>query len=226
MTLTARENALAALALSGPVGDNEIRRAVLGLMADGLGFARDGDTLLGRLLVAGAEVGSVTTPGTTVAEEYGDAVTRITRLTMTAFSLGNVGDAANLGIGAKFYTLPPGSHMVENASIKGTFDAAVSSVASTPEIGIGTVIASGAVTVLGGTATFENVIEGATIADVGNEAIERIDEPNAAAPAPLLITTAGSHDLFLNAAAAWADVAAVAPLLFTGVVTLRWRKIG
>ena len=73
--------------------------------------------------------------------------------------------------------------------------------------------------------TGERFIEGATIADVASEAIERIDEPNAASPAPLLITAAGSHDLFLNAAAAWADVAAVAPLLFTGVITVKWRKI-
>lgn len=187
-------------------------------------------TIGGALAVAGGVIstsgaGAVTTAATTVATELGDGVDHVTKLTMTAFSAGTVGDNASLGIGAKFYTLPAGSHMIENASIVGTFNAAVSDTASTPEIGIGTVIASGAVSVLGGTATFENVIEGATIADVASEAIERIDEPNAASPAPLLITAAGSHDLFLNAAAAWANVTTAAPLLFTGVITVRWRKI-
>ena len=34
-----------------------------------------------------------------------------------------------------------------------------------------------------------------------------------------------SHDLFLNAADAWDDVSAVAPLLFTGTISFRWRLI-
>jgi len=42
-----------------------------------------------------------------------------------------------------------------------------------------------------------------------------------------IIKTSGgaSHDLFLNAAAAWADVTAAGTLSATGVITIRWRKI-
>lgn len=162
---------------------------------------------------------------TAVVEDHGDDVWHVTKVTCTAFSLGNVGDNASLGIGAKLLTLPAGVLMIENASLTGTFDADISSTASTPEIGLGTVVATGAVSVLGGTATFENIIEGATIADVDNEAYSVVDNPNGSTNSPLLITAAGSHDIFLNAAAAWADISAVAPLLFTGVVTVKWRKI-
>jgi hypothetical protein len=39
------------------------------------------------------------------------------------------------------------------------------------------------------------------------------------------ITAAGVHDLFLNVADGWADIAAVAPVLFTGKISFRWRKL-
>ena len=84
-------------------------------------------------LLTATDVGTVTTAATTVAEEHGDGLHHVTKLTMTSFSLGNTGDNASLGIGAKFYTLPAGILMIENASLSGIFDAAVSSTASTPE---------------------------------------------------------------------------------------------
>lgn len=170
-------------------------------------------------------VGTVTTAATTVAEEHGDGVWHLTKLTMTAFAVGTSGDNASLGIGAKFYTLPAGTMMVENASIVGGLTAAISNTAQTPEIGIGTVIASGAVAVLGGTATFENVFEGTAVADVAGASFQGVDNPNGATSSPLVILTAGSHDLFLNAAVAWADVTAAGAVTFTGVITIKWRKI-
>lgn len=42
----------------------------------------------------------------------------------------------------------------------------------------------------------------------------------------LIKTTGGkSHDLYLNAAVAWADVTAAGALTFTGVVTIKWTKV-
>ena len=169
--------------------------------------------------------GTVTTGATTVATELGDGINHVTKLTMTAFAVGTSGDNASLGIGAKFYTLPAGTMMVENASIVGGLTAAISNTAQTPEIGIGTVIASGAVAVLGGTATFENVFEGTAVADVAGTTFQGVDNPNGATSSPLLITSAGSHDLFLNVAVAWADVTAAGAVTFTGVITVKWRKI-
>lgn len=211
---------------AGVLSATQRRQAVLNNIIGGTGLSIPESISMasGKFLLS-SDAGTVTTSSTTTAVEAGDGIWHITKLTMTNFSLGNVGDNASLGIGAKFYTLPAGVLMIENASLTGTFDADVDATNSTPEIGIGTVIASGAVSVLGGTATFENVIEGATIADVDAEAYSVVDNPNGSTNSPLLITAAGSHDLFLNAAAAWANVTTAAPLLFTGVITVKWRKI-
>jgi hypothetical protein len=34
-----------------------------------------------------------------------------------------------------------------------------------------------------------------------------------------------SHDLFLNVADGWANVAAAGPVTFTGTITFNWRKV-
>lgn len=179
-----------------------------------------------------ASFGTVTTGATTVADEHGDGVWHLTKLTMTAFSLGNVGDNASLGIGNKFYTFPAGTILVDYISLKGGAAAAVNVTAQTPEFGVGSVIASGAVSVLSGTATFEDYIDGNASGGTGGDTLPA--DINGTAFYKLsrdigrmIIKTSGgkSHDLFLNAAAAWSDVTAAAPLLYTGVITMRWMLI-
>lgn len=176
-------------------------------------------------------VGAVTTAGTTVAEEHGDAIEHLTKLTMTAFAVGTIADNASLGIGAKFYTFPAGAHEVMSMAMVGALTGAVSVTAQTPEVGVGSVIASGAVSVLSGTATFEEYIDGNASGSGGDTVAPDLAAgafyKNGAFTAPILIKTSGgkSHDLFLNAAAAWADVAATGALTFTGVITIKWRKI-
>jgi hypothetical protein len=175
--------------------------------------------------------GTVTTAATTVAEEHGDGLEHVTKLTMTAFVIGTSGDAAALGIGAKFYTFPAGAIMVEDASMVGGVTAAISVTTDTPEVGIGTVIASGAVSVLSGTATFEDIINGNVSGDGGDTVAPDVAGTtfykNSSITAPVLIKTSGgkSHDLFLNCAVTWANVAAAGPVTFTGVITIKWRKV-
>jgi hypothetical protein len=176
-------------------------------------------------------VGTVTTSSTTAVEERGDGIEHVTKLTMTAFAVGTSGDAAALGIGAKFYTFPAGTIQVLDASMVGGLTATISITTDTPEVGIGTVIASGAVAVLSGTATFEDIING----NVGGDGSDTVAPDvagttfykNSSFTAPVLIKTSGgkSHDLFLNCAVTWANVAAAGPVTFTGVITLKWRKI-
>ena len=45
--------------------------------------------------------------------------------------------------------------------------------------------------------------------------------------APVCIKTTGgkSHDLFLNCAVTWANVTAAGAVTFTGVITIKWRKV-
>jgi hypothetical protein len=178
--------------------------------------------------------GTVTTSETTVAHEGGDGVWHQTQLTMTAFSLGNVGDAASLGIGAKFYTFPDGELVVKDMVLAGLFSAAVSDTAQTPEYGVGSTIGTGVIATL--STTLETYIDGgaaggmvggtAVLADLTG-AVVHAKSILAANTEGFWIKASGglSHDLFLNAADAWDDVTTVAPLLFTGKISFRWRLI-
>lgn len=176
-------------------------------------------------------VGTVTTSSTTVAEEHGDGVNHITKLTMTAFAVGTSGDNASLGIGAKFYTFPAGTIEINEATIVGGLTAAISVTTNTPEVGIGTVIASGAVAVLSGTATFEDVIDGNTSTTGGDTVAPDVAGgtfyKGAGTRLPVMIKTTGgkARDLFLNCAVAWADVTAPGAVTFTGVITLKWKLV-
>lgn len=176
-------------------------------------------------------VGTVTTTATTAVEEYGSGIDHFTKLTMTAFSLGNTADNAALGIGAKFYTFPAGTILVTQATLVGSLTANISVKTDTPEIGIGTVVASGAVSVLSGTATFEDIIDGNVSGTGGDTVAPDVNGTtfykSSSFTSNVLIKTTGgkSRDLFLNAAATWADVTAAGALTFTGVVTLKWTKV-
>jgi hypothetical protein len=197
------------------------------------GFPRALDLLydyLDQKLASDGNVGTVTTSATTVASESGNDISHLTKLTMTNFSLGNLADNASLGIGNKFYTLPAGAYVVEGVTVEGGFTSTASVTAQTPEVAVGSVIASGAIA--NTTTTMEDYVDGGAAGLVGGDTVA----PNLAGgqfykgnlfTTPVLVKASGgkSHDLFLNAACAWADVTAAAPVLFTGVITLKWRKI-
>jgi hypothetical protein len=206
----------------------------------GSGAAKAGDIIWNSTLGAqetyngsawGPSSGTVTTSATTVASETGNGIAHVTQLTLTSFAVGTSGDNASLGIGAKFYTLPAGTIEIIAATMVGGLTAAISNTAQTPEVGIGTVIASGAVSVLSGTATFEDVIDGNTSTTGGDTVAPDVAGTafykGGGARLPVLIKTTGgkSHDLFLNVAVAWADVTAAGAVTFTGVITLVWRKV-
>jgi hypothetical protein len=174
--------------------------------------------------------GTVTTAATTVAAEYGDGVNHITKLTLTNFAMGTSGDAAALAIGAKFYTFPAGSILVESATIVGGVTAAISVTTDTPEVGIGTTVGTGVAATL--STTMEDIIDGGAAGLTGGDAVA----PDVAGTAfykgqtfttgVLIKTTGGkARDLFLNAAVTWANVTAAGAVTFTGVITLKWRVV-
>lgn len=182
-------------------------------------------------MLTSSDVGTVTTAATTVAEEHGDGIEHLTKLTMTNFAIGTSGDAAALGIGAKFYTFPAGTIIIQDATIVGGVTAAISVTTDTPEVGIGTVIASGAVSVLSGTATFEDVIDGNASGTGGDTVAPDVAGgtlyKSSSATAPVVIKTTGgkARDLFLNVAVTWANVTAAGAVTFTGTITIKWRKV-
>ena len=191
----------------------------------------DETSVTAQSFLTSTTVGTVTTGATTAAVEHGDSIDHLTVLTMTAFAVGTSGDAASLGIGAKFYTFPAGTIEVQAATMVGGLTAAISNTAQTPEVGIGTVIASGAVAVLSGTATFEDLIDGNTSTTGGDTVAPDVAGTafykGAGTRLPVLIKTTGgkARDLFLNCAVAWADVTAAGAVTFTGTITLKWRVV-
>lgn len=179
-------------------------------------------------------VGTVTTGATTVATEYGDGQNHLTKLAMTAFAIGNSADNADLALGAKFYTWPTSVDvLVENAVIDGGVTCAISVTTDTPEVGIGTVVASGANATLT-TATWENLVDGGAsgssvdAADVAPDVAGTVlRKKNLTTVQPIIKASGGAaRDLFLNIAATWADVTAAGACTFTGNIWLKWRIIG
>jgi len=170
-------------------------------------MARNNTFLVGNL-------GAV--PSYVKVAEYGDKYTHTTVLTIDT-TLPAIAGGANLGVGKLIYTLPAGACRIKAAYMSVGITQTQGNInADTPDVGIGTVIASGAVATLDGTATFENIVTGqtatnctgtATVVNVGTE---------------LIITAAGAHTVYLNVADGWAASGDAAAIL-RGTVVLHWE---
>lgn len=163
--------------------------------------------------------------GTVTVEEYGDGRDVTTILTLTNFIVGALaGAAASLGIGNKVCSFPAGVHVFQVSYINLGFTCAGTS--KTPKVGLGSVIASGAVAVLSGTATFMDYLTQQTATDsAGTAAPFGPLAPTAGAFAGIALNTAALiKDIFLNAAVAWA-ADNTGNLTATGTIVLRWTKL-
>jgi hypothetical protein len=170
--------------------------------------------------------GTVTTAATTVAEELGGGGSFATRLTFTDFVVAATEpDNADLAVGAKFYTVPAGAIVIDVASFYGTFTKAGEATIADGEIGIGTLIGSGAEDDLGTVGAAAENVCGPLV--VTNGEFDGAQVYTAiSAPALYIAPAAGlAHDLFLNVAATWPNVTPAGTLRFNGVITLKWRKI-
>lgn len=176
--------------------------------------------------------GVVAAPTTQLAVEYGQGPWHLTKIIFTGFAVGAAPSGASLGFGAKIYTWPVDySVMVEDVSICGSLSSTASVKTDTPEVGIGTVVASGVIATLSG--TFENLVDGgaaggtidadAVAPDVNGTVFQKASLTTAR---PVIQKTGGAaRDLFLNLADAWA-ASANGNVTFTGDVMIRWRAIG
>lgn len=90
------------------------------------------------------------------ALEYGDGLYHQTVLTMDSYTEAIA--SAALAVGQAVYTFPTGGIIIHGGTLDMTIAGATS--VATPDIGMGTVIGTGAVAVLGGTATFEDIVDG------------------------------------------------------------------
>ena len=117
----------------------------------------------GAWLKTAANVGTAETGVTAV--EYGDGYHHLTELTVST-TLPAIAGGADLAVGKLLYTFPAGVIAVNVSHMSLAIQQTEGNItADTPDGGLGTVIASGAVAVLSGTATFENILTGQTFDD-------------------------------------------------------------
>ncbi len=171
-------------------------------------------------LVTASNVG---TSAATSVKEYGDGFHHVTVLTATSLALPQPTGGTLSARGDLIYTFPAGAIILESAYMNVTVTIGSATQTDEADIGLGTVIATGAVSVLGGTATFEDIITGQDLADVdGTDPV-----PIAAMPsvgAPLFIASGDVHAVHFNVASDWADAEVAAQdLEYSGTVVLIWK---
>ena len=94
--------------------------------------------------------------------------------------------------------------------------------ADTPDVGLGTVVASGAVATLDGTGTFEDLLTGQTATDC---ALTYIKASEATANAYTATTMASAKGCYLNVADTWTGVMGAEKLLANGTIIVDWEAL-
>jgi len=194
---------------------------------------KDSQFTVDRLLASSDTCGTVGA-STVKAIEYGHGADHLTVLTLTNFAVGTSGDNASLGFGALLYTFPAGIILVERSGLIACgVTAAISVTTDTPEIGLGTVVATGAIATLGaGSATMEDISEGGDTTNIapdvnGTATINSTKIPTNATgdDGPKIIAAASAHTVYLNIADGWADVTAAGAVTVSGTIFLKWQKL-
>jgi hypothetical protein len=175
----------------------------------------------GALQLSGdlATLKNVGTSAATLAQEGGYGARHTSKLTFTDWDIGAIAAAGAEAIGKLIYTFPStGTIIVHHAGLVGDLDGVAAIAADTPDIGLGTVVGTGAVATLDGTSTFENIMTGQTAPDCNETDFAAHVTPTAGTD--LVITKGATNKVFLNVADTWADASAT--LLFTGIIWLDW----
>jgi hypothetical protein len=166
----------------------------------------------------------VANTGVTASHASADGKNFTTTLTVSVTDAVDVADNAALADGYLLYTFPAGALVIDYAYMTMGLTLAEDTTA-TPDVGLGTVIASGANALLSATGTFENIITGQTAADAAGTATVKTALPTAGTP--FIIETGDAHTLHFNIADTWADTAG-ADLTgdIAGTVTIHWTLMG
>jgi len=190
--------------------------------------ANTNETAIAANLAAAKAGTSVTTTnvGTAAtgvtAAEYGDGNFHKTVLTISS-TMPAIAGGADLAVGKLIYTLPAGANLVTASYMDVTLTAADGNIdADTPDVGIGTTIASGAVALLSGTAGFQNIHTGQTATDCSGTATVSLADITAGTALP--IHTGNPHTVYLNIADGWAASGETACPV-TGTVILYWSFV-
>ena len=177
-------------------------------------------TLAGAVanLTRATVAGTAGTGVTAVEQQSGQQ--QVTKLTLSAFTIAAIAAGAAEAIGKLIYTLPAGAILVRAAYIdvglEGT-DALID--ADTPDIGVGTLIGTGAVATLDLVdAAAEDILSGQLAANcTGTHTDKGVTDQG------LVIKAGDSHAVHLNVADTWAG--ADAGLIANGTIVLEWINL-
>ena len=167
-------------------------------------------------------VGTVATPatGSYAVTEGGDSVNHITEIAVTDVLLIAPTAAANKLDGKLLYTFPAGNIVVKKSALNLTLDdVGTTCAADTPEVGLGTTVASGTAAAVLATTT-ENILEGGTCVAPkvdGTAATVGTDTTD------LVIKAADAHTVYLNIGDNWAG--ADDGISATGKIILEWKYL-
>jgi len=163
-----------------------------------------------------ANVGTVASGSSVV--EYGDGYHHTSVITVNT-TLGAIAGGASLGLGKLLYTLPAGAQVINDVYMSMAITQTQGNInADTPDVGLGTTVASGAVATLDGTAAFENVMTGQTAANCTGTATVNT------ATISMALEAGDDKTIYLNVADGWAASGDAAALL-TGTVTINWTTL-
>ena len=172
-------------------------------------------------IVTAANCGTVATGSTVV--EYGSGYSHTSIITVST-TLPSIAGGAALGVGKLLYTLPSGAAIVDDAHMSLAITQTQGHInANTPTVGLGTVIASGVVSVLSGTPTFQNILVGTAAANCTGTATVLTAIPTASVP--FVVASGDAHTLYANVACTWAASGDTGALL-TGTVVVNWKYMG
>lgn len=179
----------------------------------------EGCQIIGNAANAGAPGANVT------AAEFGYGYDHTTILTFGAGAvLPAIAGGASLGVGVLVYTFPAGAQQIIGSAMNvGITQSAGNINANTPTVGLGHVVASGAISVLSGTATFQSINVGKAAANCTGTPTEQAVNPTAS-PFTLITDVGGVKAVFFNAAAAWSAGGDPAAKL-SGSITLAWKTL-
>lgn len=154
--------------------------------------------------------------GSTVVER-GDAYNHVSIITLNT-TLPAIAGGADLAVGKLIYTLPAGAIVVSVGYMSVAITQSQGNInADTPDVGVGTLLASGANALLSAVgAGAENIVDGTTAANCTGTATVLTDVANTN------IAVGDNHTVYLNVADGWAASGDAAAAL-TGTVVLNWK---
>ncbi len=140
------------------------------------------------------------TAGTNCAiETFGTKHNRTVKITASAVAVPAIAGGADLAVGMLVWTAPAGVIDIRSAYMSMAIQQVDGNInADTPDGGLGTVIGSGAVATLDGTATFEDILTGQTF----NNCTGTAEVASVATAMQML--AAGAHTVYFNIADGWA----------------------